>query len=104
MTMPTRISAERLMKVLLAPVVSEKATFVAERRNQVMFQVMRDATKPEIKAAVENLFKVNVTGVQILNRKGKIRRAGKTVGRTNHKKLAYVSLEEGQTIDFTAEV
>ena len=103
MTTATRISAERLMKVLLSPVVSEKATYVAEKHNQVMFRVMRDATKPEIRAAVENLFKVRVTGVQVLNRKGKVRRAGKTVGRTNHSKLAYVSLAPDDQIDFTVE-
>lgn len=98
-----KVSDERMLKVLLAPVISEKATFVADKREQVIFRVMRDATKPEIKAAVENLFKVEVKSVKVLNRVGKQKRSGKTVGRKNHVKHAYVCLKPGQEINFAEE-
>jgi len=93
----------RLMKVLVAPVISEKATFAAEKNNQVVFKVLRDATKPEIKAAVELLFKVDVKTVQVLNQMGKTKRFGRTVGRRDHVKKAYVSLKEGQELNFSGE-
>lgn len=96
-------SEERLMKVLLAPVISEKATFVAEKSEQVMFLVTRDATKPEIKAAVELLFKVQVDSVQTVNRQGKEKRHGRSMGRRNHTKRAYVCLKPGQEINFSEE-
>jgi large subunit ribosomal protein L23 len=96
-------SEERLMKVLLAPVISEKATFVAEKNEQVVFRVAQDATKPEIKAAVELLFKVEVESVQVLNRQGKQKRAGRFIGRRNNMRQAYVSLKPGQEINFTEE-
>jgi large subunit ribosomal protein L23 len=96
-------SEERLMKVLLAPVISEKATFLAEKNEQVMFLVTRDATKPEIKAAVELLFKVEVESVQVANRLGKDKRSGRFVGRRNHTRRAFVSLKPGQEINFTEE-
>jgi len=96
-------SEERLMKVLLAPVISEKATFVAEKNEQVVFLVARDATKPEIRAAVELLFKVQVESVQVLNRDGKQKRAGRFTGRRNHTRRAFVSLKPGQEINFTEE-
>jgi len=96
-------SEERLMKVLLAPVISEKATFVAEKNEQVVFRVTPDATKPEIKAAVELLFKVQVESVQVLNRQGKQKRSGRFTGRRNHVRQAYVSLKPGQEINFTEE-
>ena len=73
------ISQERLLQVLLAPQISEKATFVADKNEQVVFKVASDATKPEVKAAVESLFKVEVKSVQILNVKGKAKRFGKTM-------------------------
>lgn len=98
-----KVSEERMMKVLLAPVISEKATFIADKHEQVVFEVMRDATKPEIRAAVENLFKVEVESVQVVNRMGKQKRSGKTVGRKNHVKHAYVCLKPGQEINFTEE-
>ena len=98
-----KISEERIMKVLLAPVISEKATFVAEKYEQVIFRVLKSATKPEIKAAVENLFKVEVESVQVLNRMGKQKRSGRTMGRKNNQKLADVSLKPGQEIHFTEE-
>ena len=96
-------SEERLMKVLLAPVISEKATFVAERNEQVVFRVAPDATKPEIKAAVELLFKVQVDSVQVVNRQGKQKRSGRFTGRRNHTRQAYVCLKPGQEINFTEE-
>ncbi|MEO6353652.1 MAG: 50S ribosomal protein L23 [Burkholderiaceae bacterium] len=94
---------ERLMKVLLAPVISEKATFVAEKNEQVIFLVMPDATKPEIRAAVELLFKVEVESVQVANRIGKQKRSGKFNGRRNHTKRAFVCLKPGQEINFSEE-
>jgi large subunit ribosomal protein L23 len=96
-------SEERLMKVLLAPVISEKATFVAEKNEQVMFLVAPDATKLEIKAAVELLFKVQVDSVQVANRQGKQKRAGRFTGRRNHTRRAFVCLKPGQEINFTEE-
>jgi large subunit ribosomal protein L23 len=96
------MNQERLLKVLLAPHVSEKSNRVAERYNQVVFKVARDATKPEIKDAVELLFKVTVKGVTILNVKGKRKRFGMIHGRRSDWKKAYVSLEAGHEIDFMA--
>ena len=93
----------RLMQIILAPIVTEKATFVAEKNNQVTFRVIADATKPEIKAAVELLFKVEVEAVQVLNRKGKAKRFGRFVGRRRDERKAFVSLKEGQEINL-AEV
>jgi large subunit ribosomal protein L23 len=91
------------MQIILAPVVTEKATFVAEKNNQVAFRVIADATKPEIKAAVELLFKVQVEAVSVLNRKGKVKRFGRFVGRRRNERKAYVSLKDGQEINL-AEV
>lgn len=99
-----KFSEERLLKVLLAPVISEKATMIAEKNEQVVFRVSPDATKPEIKAAVEMLFKVQVESVQVLNRQGKQKRSGRFVGRRNHTRRAFVSLMPGQEINFTEEV
>ena len=96
-------SEERLLKVLLAPVISEKATFVAEKNEQVMFRVVPDATKPEIKAAVEMLFKVEVESVQVSNRMGKSKRTARGVGRRNNVKHAFVCLKPGQEINFAEE-
>ncbi len=93
---------ERLMKVLLAPQISEKATFVADKNEQVIFRVASDATKPEIKAAVELMFKVNVKSVQVSCVKGKVKRFGRFVGRRNDWKKAYVCLVPGQEINFAA--
>ena len=94
------MNEERLLKILLAPHVSEKATRVAERYNQVVFKVARDAAKPEIKDAVEMLFKVKVQGVTVVNVKGKRKRFGAIQGRRSDWKKAYVSLEAGHEIDF----
>ncbi len=98
----SNFSDERLLKVLLAPLVSEKATFVAEKHEQVVFRVMRDATKPEIRAAVEKLFNVQVESVQVSNAKGKQKRFGRYIGRRDHTKKAFVSLKPGQEINFEA--
>ena len=98
-----KISEERLMKVLLAPVISEKATFIAEKYEQVIFRVLKNATKPEIKAAVENLFKVEVESVQVLNRLGKQKRSRNGMGRKSNQTLGYVCLKPGQDINFTEE-
>lgn len=96
------ISQERLLKVILAPVISEKSTRIADKHNQVAFRVLPDATKEEIGAAVANLFKVEVSGVQVMNVKGKIKRSGRIMGRRDNWKKAYVTLKEGQDIDFTS--
>ncbi len=93
----------RLAQVLVAPIVSEKATSVAEKHNQVLFKVLRDATKPEIKAAVELMFKVEVETVQVLTQKGKSKRFGRSMGRRDHVKKAYVSLKAGQELNFSGE-
>jgi large subunit ribosomal protein L23 len=93
----------RLAKVLLAPIISEKATSVAEKNNQVLFKVLRDATKPEIKAAVELLFKVEVEKVSTVVQKGKVKRFGRSIGRRDHVKKAYVSLKAGQELNFSGE-
>jgi large subunit ribosomal protein L23 len=93
----------RLAQVLVAPIVSEKETSVAEKRNQVLFKVLRNATKPEIKAAVELMFKVDVVSVQTINQKGKVKRFGRSIGRRDHIKKAYVSLKAGQELNFSGE-
>jgi len=94
------INEERLLKVLLAPNISEKSTMAAEANNTVVFKVATTATKAEIKAAVEKLFEVSVEGVRTLNVKGKTKRTGARVGRRNDWKKAYVTLAEGSEIDF----
>ncbi|RIX49071.1 MAG: 50S ribosomal protein L23 [Rhodocyclales bacterium GT-UBC] len=94
------MNQQRLMQVLLAPQISEKATYIAEKHEQVIFRVASDATKPEIKAAVELLFKVEVEAVQVANVKGKVKRFKGTVGRRKGWKKAYVSLKPGQEINF----
>jgi len=100
---PKKFGEGRLTQVLVAPIVSEKATRVGEKSNQVMFKVLRDATKPEIKAAVELLFKVEVASVSTLNQKGKTKRFGKSIGRRDHVKKAYVALKPGQELNFSGE-
>ncbi len=94
------MNEERLMKILLAPHVSEKTTALAEASNQVAFRVLRDATKPEIKQAVELLFNVTVQSVNVLNVKGKRKRSGAIRGKRSDWKKAYVRLAAGQQIDF----
>jgi large subunit ribosomal protein L23 len=96
------MNIERIYKVLLGPHVSEKATTIAEKNRQVTFKVAPDATKLEIKKAVEQLFNVKVSGVQVLNRKGKTKRTARGMGRRADMKKAYVSLQEGFDIDFAS--
>ena len=96
------ISQERLLQVLLAPQISEKATFIADKNEQVVFKVASDATKPEVKAAVEMLFKVEVESVNVANVKGKTKRFGQMMGRRKNWKKAFVSLKPGQEINFAA--
>jgi len=91
---------ERLLDVLLEPRITEKATRIGERNNQFIFKVARDASKPEIKEAVEQLFEVQVSAVQVLNMKGKRKRFGITEGRRDNWKKAYVTLKPGFDIDF----
>jgi large subunit ribosomal protein L23 len=95
--------AGRLAQVLVAPIVSEKATRVADKHNQVLFKVLRNATKPEIKAAVELMFKVEVASVQTVNQMGKTKRFGRMIGRRDHVKKAYVCLKPGQELNFSGE-
>jgi len=99
---PKKYAADRLMTVVLAPVVSEKSTFVADKNRQYVFRVADDATKPEIKAAIELMFKTKVDGVTVSNVKGKERRFGRTIGRRRSWKKAYVRLAAGQEINFAA--
>lgn len=87
-------------EVLVSPLITEKGTLANETGNQVLFRVHRDANKDEIRRAVEGFFKVKVTKVRTVNLLGKERRVGKTVGRKSNWKKAYVTLAEGQTIDF----
>ena len=96
----TQFSQERLMQIIEAPQISEKSTWMADKHNQVAFQVVSDATKPEIKAAVELLFKVEVLGVQVVNVLGKTKRSGRFTGKRKDWKKAYVSLKPGQEINF----
>ena len=96
------MNQERLFNVLLGPVVSEKSTMIADKRNQIAFRVLQDATKTEVKAAVEQLFKVQVESVQVLNTKGKSKRFGRFEGRRRNVRKAYVSLAPGQEINFAA--
>jgi large subunit ribosomal protein L23 len=103
MSAPQKFDEGRLAQVLVAPIISEKATRIGEKQNQVLFKVLRSATKPEIKAAVELMFKVEVAAVSTLVQKGKAKRFGRTMGRRDHVKKAYVSLKPGQELNFSGE-
>ncbi|MCO4758450.1 MAG: 50S ribosomal protein L23 [Oceanospirillaceae bacterium] len=94
------MNQERIFQVLLGPHISEKATIVAEGSQQVVFRVTKDATKPEIKKAVEELFDVKVKGVNIVNVKGKTKRTARGFGTRNDVRKAYVCLADGSEIDF----
>ena len=100
--MSAGMDKEHLMQVLLSPLVSEKSTFVGEKNNQYVFRVAADATKPQIKAAVELMFKIKVKEVQVLNVRGKDKRFGRFEGRRRNWKKAYVRVAEGQEINFAA--
>lgn len=95
---------ERLLKVLVGPVISEKSTMIADKARQYAFAVVADATKAEVKAAVELCFKVQVKSVQMVNIKGKVKRTGRTPGVRSAVHKAYVCLKEGQEINFAQEV
>jgi len=103
MSAPQKFDEGRLAQVLVPPIISEKATRIGEKQNQVLFKVLRSATKPEIKAAVELMFKVDVAAVSTLVQKGKAKRFGRTMGRRDHVKKAYVSLKPGQELNFSGE-
>jgi large subunit ribosomal protein L23 len=96
------VNREQLMNVLIAPHITEKSSFAMQNHNQYTFRVRRNATKTAIKQAVELMFDVKVNGVQVLNEPGKSRRFGKSIGRTQDWKKAYVSLVAGQAIDYEA--
>ena len=102
MTATKKYNPDQLMTIVLAPVVSEKSTFVADRNRQYVFRVADRATKPQIKAAVELMFKIKVDSVTVLNVHGKERRFGRSVGRKRSWKKAYVRLAAGQEINFAA--
>ncbi len=92
----------RVLQVLHAPVISEKATLLADKRSQVVFRIAPDANKQEVKAAVELLFEVGVDAVQVLNQKGKVKRSGRFAGRRKNIRKAYVCLKPGHEINFEA--
>ena len=96
------MNREQLMSVLIAPHVTEKTSLAMQNHNQYTFRVRRDATKTDIRKAIELMFDVKVAGVQVVNEPGKARRFGRTAGRTQDWKKAYVSLAAGQTIDYEA--
>ena len=98
------MSQERLYKVLVGPIVYEKSTMIADKNNQITFRVVKDATKKEVKDAVELLFKVQVDSVQVSNLKGKQKRFGRFEGRRSDVRKAYVCLKPGQDINFAQEV
>ncbi len=94
------MNKERLMKILLEPRITEKSTLVGDKYRQFVFKVVKDASKPEIKQAVELLFEVEVDSVQVCNVKGKVKSYRQTVGRRSDWKKAYVTLKPGFDIDF----
>jgi large subunit ribosomal protein L23 len=96
------MNQERIFTVLKGPHVSEKATIASDKNNQYVFKVASDATKPEIKAAVEALFEVSVSKVNVLNMKGKTKRTARGMGKRNDVRKAYVTVAEGQEISFVA--
>jgi len=97
-------SQEKLINLLLAPHITEKTSLAMQNNNSYAFRVLRDSTKPQIKAAVELMFGVKVANVNVVNETGKTRRMGKTQGRTQDIKKAYVRLAPGQTIDYEAKL
>ncbi len=98
--MSNPLDQERLMTVVLGPHVSEKTTIMADKHNQVVFRVRRDSNKADIRRAVELLFDVKVEQVQVVNYRGKIKRSGNEWGQRQNWKKAYVTLAEGDDIDF----
>lgn len=100
---PKLLGKEALMSVLIAPHVTEKTSFALQERNQYAFRVRRDATRIDVRNAVELMFGVKVEGVQVVNEPGKARRFGGRAGRTQDWKKAYVRLADGQAIDYEAQ-
>lgn len=100
MSAATAVKDERMYQVILRPVISEKSTIAADKHHQIVFQVLPDASKQEIKDAVEKLFEVKVDQVQVVNVRGKIKRFGRSPGKRSNWKKAYVRLQEGHDIDF----
>ncbi|MDO4904153.1 MAG: 50S ribosomal protein L23 [Lautropia sp.] len=94
------MNPNRVMQVVVAPVISEKSTLIGEKHNQYAFRVLQDATKEEVKAAIESLFKVTVESVNMINIAGKQKRFGRGMGRRRNIRKAYVSLASGQEINF----
>jgi len=94
---------QRIMNILLSPHVTEKAAIIGESSNQYVFQVVTNATKPEVKQAVEKMFEVEVDTVRVVNVKGKTKRTGARIGQRKNWKKAYVRVKAGQTIDFAGE-
>ena len=96
------MNQERIFQILISPHISEKSAVLGDNANQAVFQVATDAKKPEIKAAVEQLFEVKVANVRTVNVKGKSKRQGKRLGKRSDWKKAYVSLEQGHEIDLAS--
>ncbi|MDA0788276.1 MAG: 50S ribosomal protein L23 [Proteobacteria bacterium] len=96
------MNKERMYNIILGAHISEKATVIAEESNQITFRVAKDATRPEIKEAIETIYSVNVTGVSVINVKGKVKRNVRGVSRKPGWKKAYVRLQTGQDIDFAS--
>ena len=94
---------DKSLQTILAPQITEKATMIADKNNQIAFKVTKDATKSEVKMAIETMFKVEVDSVNILNIKGKTKRSRTGMGKRNDWKKAYVCLKPGQEINFTGE-
>ena len=94
------MNQERLYQIIRRPVISEKTTIAADKNQQIVFEVLEDANKSEIREAVETLFEVKVRQVQVVNVRGKVKRFGRTPGQRNNWKKAYVRLQEGHDIDF----
>jgi large subunit ribosomal protein L23 len=94
------MNQERIMKVLISPIVSEKSTRLADQHRQFVFKVVKDASKPEVRKAVELMFDVKVEGVQIANVNGKVKRFGGAMGKRSDWKKAFVTLAEGHDINF----
>ena len=96
------MNQERIFQILISPHISEKSAVLGDNANQAVFQVATDAKKPEIKAAVEQLFEVKVANVRTVNMKGKTKRQGQRLGKRSDWKKAYVSLEQGHEIDLAS--
>ncbi len=96
-------NTDKSLQTILGPQVTEKATMVADKNNQIVFKVTKEATKSNVKMAIETMFKVEVNSVNILNMNGKTKRSGRGMGKRNDWKKAYVCLKPGQEINFTGE-